>query len=834
MRELETMHPCRYCGAPIAADQRFCGRCGSFLDYLHLQEQHSDAITQITQPSVLEDDRIDIRNTTDATAAGTLLGGRYRIVRLAGKGGFGAIYEAQDTRFQPNRTVAVKEMSAAHLDADEKARFIPSVRLEADLLSQLKHPLIPDVMDFFDENGNAYLVMEFIRGITLERELQYTKGSLDERLVLVWAVQLCDVLNYLHTRPQPIIFRDLKPTNIMVTAEKRIKLIDFGIARIFKVEATSDTKTLGSRNYAAPEQYGLGQSDPRTDIYGLGATLYMLLTGTAPTESLVRQANLWPFRTPRELNPRISAITERIVLKAMALDPKDRFQSASEMYYAIRSSGLISITTGGLYPTSTRMLDSLSKPQIPPVSGVSGILPQPNPTPQLLTPVPGTSGGMTLPNPYGGTLPANGPSGPFVPTPIPNPSLPPPPPPPGPKDISRRRLLAGGIGAAAVLALGGTALGYILLSKGPEAAANAISISFTCSTEKVDWMQASVEAFHNSGATLGGKTIQIELDLRGSVDAQQKILNGTIQPIIWSPASLLELNQLNAAWQQAHAGKDIIITSGNLQPKELVFSPLVFAVWQERAQILLKHYTSIDWPSIHNALTQKSWSDIGGNDNWGQVKFGHTRPDQSNSGLLTITLLAYSFFQEQRGLTIPQVDDPGFLKYFNDIEGAVTGFGKSSGTFITNVVIPMGPPAFDIVATYENLVLTKQKLAQQAQHQALQLFYPSLNIVSDHPFAILQGSWVTREQQMAAQIFRDFLLSPQQQRLALTTGFRPANLAVQITDNVPGNKFLQQSSNNITIHSQIQPLAQFPNADVINELIKLWKARYNGAYTEPG
>ncbi|HEX6108330.1 MAG TPA: serine/threonine-protein kinase, partial [Ktedonobacteraceae bacterium] len=659
--------------------------------------------------------------------------------------------------------------------------------------------------------------------------LEITGGPLDEAVVMRWALQLCDVLNYLHTRQPPIIFRDLKPSNVMVTQERQIKLIDFGIARIFKVQADTDTHTLGSRSYAAPEQYGSGQSDARTDIYALGATLYKLLTGVTPLEVPMRQANAALFRTPSELNPSLSIDTEQIILTAMNLQPRDRFQSAIDMFYAIGSIGEVSFNAGGESPVTGPhiSLEYPGDPQKLSALGLSATLHKPTPIPPSLTPESGGSGGLAaLPNMK--SYPVTNPPG-----------LPPVTPTPEPKRLSRRRVLAAGLGAAGILALGGSAAAYLFSNRGSgsvidRSAANTISVSFTCSTEKVDWMTAAVQAFHQSNATVGGKTIQIELDLRGSVDAQQKILNGTIQPIIWSPASFLELNQLTTAWEQAHAGKDVVILSGDLQPKPLVFSPLVFAAWKDRAEVLLRYYASIDWPSIHDALKLSNWTDIGGQSTWGPVKFGHTRPDKSNSGLLAITLLAYSFFKEQRELTVQQIDNPQFLSYFNDIEGAVYGFGRSSGTFLTNVVIPQGPPEFDLIATYENLILTNNKTAMAVQHQPLQLFYPSLNILSDHPFAILQGDWVTPEQQMAARTFRDFLLAAPQQRLALATGFRPANVNVHITDNAPGNVFLQQSSYNITPKPDIEPLAQFPTSTVINELIKQWKIKYDGSPTTLG
>lgn len=816
------------------AGQGYCHRCGSPLNNQQLKEQHSDTIPLLHDPPSLADHTPEIYSATGSTVAGTIVGGRYRVVRVAGAGGFATIYEAQDTRFQSRRVVAIKEMSDTYADVREKTWALQSFRQEAELLAQLKHSNMPDVMDFFEENGKAYLVMEFIVGTTLERKLAMAGGPLNEALVMRWALQLCDVLNYLHSHRPPIIFRDLKPSNVMVTKEGKIKLIDFGIARIFKAHVNADTHTLGSRSYAAPEQYGSGQSDARTDVYTLGATLYKLLTGATPLEVPLRQANPALFRRPRELNPSLSTATEQIILTAMNLQPGDRFQSTGDMFYEIEASGVVLSVAGGVSPdTGPHMFLEPPGDERPP-SGLSAALHRTTPVPPLLTPESGGSGGIAAPPNVVSYPTANPPIlPPAIPAPAPTPSA------PQPKRLSRRNLLAAGLGAAGILALGGTAAAYLLYNRGSTTTgggnpAATINVLFTCSTEKVDWMTAAVNAFHASNATIGGKAIQIELDLRGSLDGQQKILNGTIQPIIWSPASFLELNQLVSAWEQAHGGKDIIILSGDLQPKELVFSPLVFAAWQDRSDVLLREYASIDWPSIHAALKLNNWSDIGGQSTWGPVKFGHTRPDKSNSGLLAITLLAYSFFKQQRELAVSQIDNPQFLSYFNDIEGAVSAFGRSSGTFLTNVVIPLGPPEFDIISTYENLILTNNKTAVAVQHQPLQLFYPSLNILSDHPLAILQGSWVTHEQQLAAQTFRDFLLAAPQQRLALATGFRPANPNVHITDNAPGNVFLRQSPYHITPRPDIEPLAQVPTSAVINELIKQWKANYDGSPTTLG
>jgi ABC-type sulfate transport system substrate-binding protein len=147
-------------------------------------------------------------------------------------------------------------------------------------------------------------------------------------------------------------------------------------------------------------------------------------------------------------------------------------------------------------------------------------------------------------------------------------------------------------------------------------------------------------------------------------------------------------------------------------------------------------------------------------------------------------------------------------------------------------VILKGPAAYDITTTYENLVLTLEKEAMQRQGQPLQPYYPGLNIVSDHPFAILQGNWVKPEEQLAAKAFRDFLLAVPQQKQALISGFRPTNPNVHITENISGNPFVGQTPD-IQIKSQIQPLAQAPGGDVVNELIKQWSDRYFDASTSP-
>ena len=192
------------------------------------------------------------------------------------------------------------------------------------MLASLVHPNLPRVTDYFDSLGKHYLVMDFIDGDTLQRLQQRINEPLPQPQVIAWALQLCDILIYLHSQTPPVIFRDLKPSNIMIESAGQIRLIDFGIARLFKPGRSQDTIPLGTDGYAPPEQHGKAQSDPRVDIYALGVTLYELLTRYDPTSH--------PYSLPpiHEINPGISEELASAIMRAIALDATQRWQTASE------------------------------------------------------------------------------------------------------------------------------------------------------------------------------------------------------------------------------------------------------------------------------------------------------------------------------------------------------------------------------------------------------------------------------------------------------------------------------------------------------------------------
>ncbi len=247
-----------------------------------------------------------------------LLKERYRILVAVGQGGFGAVYKVEDTQ-GGNRLLAMKEINLSALAAQEAIEATDAFNREVYLLSDLTHPNLPCIYDHFTDREHWYLVMDYIEGETLEQYLdRIVSGRLPLEEVLDIGIQLCTVLDYLHTREPSIIFRDLKPANVMRTSASHLYLIDFGIARHFKPGQPRDTIPLGSPGYAAPEQYGRAQTTPRADIYSLGALLHQLLTGNNPAQN--------PFRF--ELSPlqglSIPRRLQSLVLQMVDMDVNNR------------------------------------------------------------------------------------------------------------------------------------------------------------------------------------------------------------------------------------------------------------------------------------------------------------------------------------------------------------------------------------------------------------------------------------------------------------------------------------------------------------------------------
>ena len=302
----------------------------------------------LRRSGVLETHRItqNLDNTgshpTQQLEPGSSLGNRYLIQDVIGLGGMGAVYRARDLHF-PNveKLVAVKEMINQARDALVRSTIVRNFEREANLLATLDHPSIPRIYDYFTHNERSYLILEFIKGKDLEAILGETDGFIPQEKVIYWAVELCDVLHYLHShKPEPIIFRDMKPSNVMINHHNHVILIDFGIAKPF--QGSQRGTMIGTEGYSPPEQYR-GEADHLADIYALGATLHHLLTKIDPRLEA-------PFsfgeRLLRQFNPNLSPELEGVVYKALQYAPQERYLSALEMKEAL----LIFIKNTGILP----------------------------------------------------------------------------------------------------------------------------------------------------------------------------------------------------------------------------------------------------------------------------------------------------------------------------------------------------------------------------------------------------------------------------------------------------------------------------------------------------
>ncbi len=270
----------------------------------------------------------------DLLSPGTLLSERYEIVKRLGKGGMGSVYLAKDQRLS-NTLRAVKQMVVEFIDMDQYTKAIDDFRREAEVLSSLDHPSIPSIYDYFVQEGYYYLVMKCVTGDDLENILESCpNGHIDEIQVTKWGIQLCDVLQYIHSRNPPIIYRDMKPANVMYDKDTdRVYLIDFGIAR-FVAPSQANVTAIGTVGYAPPELF-IGMVTPASDVYSLGATLVHLLVGHCPVSHPVHGFNFGTNPRPCQINPKISQGIDEILVKSTAARARDRYVSAGEMKKAL-------------------------------------------------------------------------------------------------------------------------------------------------------------------------------------------------------------------------------------------------------------------------------------------------------------------------------------------------------------------------------------------------------------------------------------------------------------------------------------------------------------------
>jgi ABC-type sulfate transport system substrate-binding protein len=323
-----------------------------------------------------------------------------------------------------------------------------------------------------------------------------------------------------------------------------------------------------------------------------------------------------------------------------------------------------------------------------------------------------------------------------------------------------------------------------------------VTLTVVYGTEKDAWLQQAAQAFMASGATADGAPITIDLQGTGSREAMEQIADGTLQPVVWSPASDVWTTLLDQQWQQRNGGA--LVATGGDAPQSLVQTPLVVVAWKGRVARLGADGQSI-WQRLHA--------------NRDAVRWAHTAPTSSNSGTQALVLMAYDFYGKQSGLTVDDVQNAAFVQWLEEAEQAAT-FGDSSGTLMNDMVV-FGPSRYDAMATYENLALQALPQARSRWNDDLVLIYPPANILSNHPYALLDGSWVTPQQRTAARQFRDFLLGRAQQEQALQFGFRPALADVALD----GSNSPLRSEAGVQLEL---PMVETPDADTLNALLDVW------------
>jgi ABC-type molybdate transport system substrate-binding protein len=350
-------------------------------------------------------------------------------------------------------------------------------------------------------------------------------------------------------------------------------------------------------------------------------------------------------------------------------------------------------------------------------------------------------------------------------------------------------------------------------TQGPKIDTPAMSISVVYSTEKKEWIEAVTADF----AKLHPE-IKVELVGKGSIDAAQAILDGTLQPTIWSPADTMAMNLMTSDWQTKNHS-DLIAPAGEDAAQPLLLTPLVFVCWEDRAQALLKASGgTITWKAISKAVTSpQGWLAVGGQGKWGFVKLGHTDPTKSNSGLEALYLMSLEYTGKSK-LAVEDLLDPKYQDFIKGIEKGVTKFEPSTGTFMTDMV-RFGPSKYDIAVVYESLAISE--LANAAGRWGkLKVYYPATTIWSDHPVAMLQGTWVTADQKAAARQFIAYLRSKPAQQRALDFGFRPADTSIPIVSKDAQNPFTRLAADGITV--DVPTAADPPDGVVVRNLMMMW------------
>ncbi|HEX2996295.1 MAG TPA: VWA domain-containing protein [Anaerolineales bacterium] len=340
-----------------------------------------------------------------------------------------------------------------------------------------------------------------------------------------------------------------------------------------------------------------------------------------------------------------------------------------------------------------------------------------------------------------------------------------------------------------------------------------VTVRVVYGSEKQAWLEPLVQQFNEARhQTSEGKTIVVEATAMGSIESVRGILDGTLQPTVWSPASSVYIPVANSEWKKSHA--DDLVTG---TPKDLVLSPVVIAMWRPMAQALGWPDKSLGWSDIAQlATSEEGWSEYG-HPEWGPFKFGHTHPAYSNSGIVSIIAEAYAGLNKQRGLTESDLRSAELKEFMTEVESSVIHYGTSTG-FFGERMFERGPSYLSAAVLYENLIVAQEtkRINGQSSQIAVVAIYPKEGTFwSNHPYVIVNAPWVTAEQKEAAQLFEEFLLDKPQQLKSLEYGFRPADPSIPLTAPLDTQHGVDPA--------QPKTILEVPSAPVIEGIQDLWQ-----------
>jgi Ca-activated chloride channel family protein len=339
--------------------------------------------------------------------------------------------------------------------------------------------------------------------------------------------------------------------------------------------------------------------------------------------------------------------------------------------------------------------------------------------------------------------------------------------------------------------------------------APAAEIGIAYGTEKQRWLEWAVAEFEK---TSDGKRIKVNLIPMGSLEGAHALVSGDQRINVWSPASALYKDTFVQDWQVKYNDNPI------LKEEPLALSPMVFVVWEERYQAFSQKYKTMSLDTVNQALQERSgWDGIAHHPEWGLFKFGHTHPNESNSGLMTIVLAAYEYHHKTKGLGVPDVVDAGFQSWLEKLERNTSGLSNSTGNMMKEMVLK-GPSSYDALFVYESVAIDYLKNAEGRWGQ-LRVIYPEYNAWNENPYYIINAPWSTPDQRKAAQTFLDFLLTERIQREALNHGFRPANPNVPV--KFPESPFVAYAGSGVQV--DLQKICDPPKAEVVNNLLASWQ-----------